>query len=293
MALMASSTSVPMVGCGALALRCCQRASFGTQKMLAARYSSWSSGLAPLLRSVSSSACFASNASEMYLRKIRPRTTCLYSAASMLLRSASAAAQSLASSPRVAVVSVFFPFRTARSLGRNYGLRHRRVHTAASIIVDSSVGVRLIFLAWEPSSPRRAPHEGVSGGDRSGLVPVPARPPRPRRGQLLAARRQPALHGPVARPALPLQAARPGQLRGRRGVLRPLLAAARQPRLGGLRGEEWRGVAPGNAPARGEVPPVRRRSARRLHDRLHHPARSVLLEPTGLAPHAHRLQPRH
>jgi hypothetical protein len=33
-------------------------------------------------------------ASEMYLRKIRPSTTCLYSAASMLLPSASAAAHS-------------------------------------------------------------------------------------------------------------------------------------------------------------------------------------------------------
>ena len=44
---LASSTTVPMVGCGALAFRCPQRASFGTQKMLAARYSSGSSGSAP------------------------------------------------------------------------------------------------------------------------------------------------------------------------------------------------------------------------------------------------------
>ena len=44
---MASSTMVPMVGCGALAFRCSQRASFGTQKMLTARYSSGSSGSAP------------------------------------------------------------------------------------------------------------------------------------------------------------------------------------------------------------------------------------------------------
>src|SRR5467141_4048838 len=41
----------------------------------------------------------------MYLRKIRPRTTCLYSAASMLLRRASAAAQSFASRPSVALGS--------------------------------------------------------------------------------------------------------------------------------------------------------------------------------------------
>ena len=39
-------------------------------------------------------ACCSSKASEMYLRKIRPRTTCLYSAASMLPRSASAICQS-------------------------------------------------------------------------------------------------------------------------------------------------------------------------------------------------------
>ena len=39
-----------MVGCGALAFRCAQRASFGTQKMLAARYSSGSSGSAPCAR---------------------------------------------------------------------------------------------------------------------------------------------------------------------------------------------------------------------------------------------------
>ncbi len=104
MALIASSTSVPMVGCGALALRCGQRASFGTQKMLEARYSSGSSGSAPCARWASSSARLASKASEMYLRKIKPSTTCLYSAASMLLRSASAAAHSLASKPRLAAV---------------------------------------------------------------------------------------------------------------------------------------------------------------------------------------------
>ena len=39
----------------------------------------------------------------MYLRKMSPSTMCLYSAASMLLRSASAAAQSLASRPFVAL----------------------------------------------------------------------------------------------------------------------------------------------------------------------------------------------
>ena len=39
----------------------------------------------------------------MYLRKMGPRTVCLYSAVSMLLRSLSAASQSLASNPRLAV----------------------------------------------------------------------------------------------------------------------------------------------------------------------------------------------
>ena len=38
----------------------------------------------------------------MYLRKISPSTTCLYSAASMLLRSLSAASQSVASKPTLA-----------------------------------------------------------------------------------------------------------------------------------------------------------------------------------------------
>ncbi len=42
----------------------------------------------------------------MYLRKMRPKTTCLYSAASMLLRKASAAAQSWTSKPRLAPVEL-------------------------------------------------------------------------------------------------------------------------------------------------------------------------------------------
>jgi hypothetical protein len=65
MAVIASSTSLPMVGWGALAFRWDHRASFGTQKMLAARYSSGSSGSAPSFVCASSSACFASNASDV------------------------------------------------------------------------------------------------------------------------------------------------------------------------------------------------------------------------------------
>src|SRR4030095_2721944 len=49
----------------------------------------------------------------MYLRKMRPRTTCLYSAASMLLRSLSAVSQSLASKPRGAPLPLVFPLDLA------------------------------------------------------------------------------------------------------------------------------------------------------------------------------------
>ena len=99
---------VPMDGSLARDWSCGQRASTGTQKTLAARYSSLSSGFAPL-KSPSPAASLAwcsSKVSEMYLRKMRPRTTCLYSAASMLLRSLSAASQSLASKPRLAEESL-------------------------------------------------------------------------------------------------------------------------------------------------------------------------------------------
>src|SRR2546425_3809119 len=83
-----------------------QRASGGTQKMLSAVYSSRSSASAPF--SFCNSACLSSNASEMYFMKIRPRTTCLYSAASRLPRSLSAVAQSVASKPRAEPL-VHFP----------------------------------------------------------------------------------------------------------------------------------------------------------------------------------------
>ena len=86
-----------MVDWRACSRRWLQRASGGTQKMFWARYSSGSSGSAPSLRSASSLARASSKASEMYLRKISPSTTCLYSAASMLPRRASAMRQSSAS----------------------------------------------------------------------------------------------------------------------------------------------------------------------------------------------------
>jgi hypothetical protein len=75
MARMASSIRVPMVGFLALACRCDQRACFGTQNTFSARYSSRSSAAAG--SSVSSAWCLASKASEMYLRKMSPSTTCL------------------------------------------------------------------------------------------------------------------------------------------------------------------------------------------------------------------------
>src|SRR5947209_4099117 len=77
-----------------------QRAFLGTQKMFSARYSSRSSGSAPF--SFSSAECFSSKASEIYFRKISPRTTCLYSEASMRPRSLSAACHSFCSKPRLA-----------------------------------------------------------------------------------------------------------------------------------------------------------------------------------------------
>jgi hypothetical protein len=67
----------------------------GTQKMFSARYSSGSSGSA--YGSCSRRLRCSSKASEIYLRKIRPSTTCLYSAASIEPRRASAICQSCAS----------------------------------------------------------------------------------------------------------------------------------------------------------------------------------------------------
>ena len=74
-ASIASSMSLPMVGCLARACRCDHRASFGTQNTFSAMYSSGSSTSAR--SSLRSAARFASKASELYLRKIRPRATCL------------------------------------------------------------------------------------------------------------------------------------------------------------------------------------------------------------------------
>ncbi len=132
----AQATAVGVAGLQSAVARVCGTPCrrLGTQKMLAARYSSGSSGSAPSARCASRSACLASKASEMYLRKISPRTTCLYSAASMLLRSASAAAQSLASKPRLAVVSALLvlPFAMAPSWGSKWSAMARKPGSAAA-----------------------------------------------------------------------------------------------------------------------------------------------------------------
>ncbi len=94
-----------MVDCLAWAFRCVQRASGGTQKMFSAVYSSRSSA-ASSPSSASTAAWRSSKASEMYFRKIRPSTTCLYSAASIEPRRASAIAHSSASWPTVAPFGV-------------------------------------------------------------------------------------------------------------------------------------------------------------------------------------------
>ena len=106
--IIASSTILPIVGCLAASWSLGQRASWGTQKTFSAAYSSRSSG------SACGSALRASyrspKASEMYLRKISPRATCLYSPASMCPRILSAAAQSFSSNPRFAPLPFFFAF---------------------------------------------------------------------------------------------------------------------------------------------------------------------------------------
>ena len=99
-----------MLGCLALLCRNCQRASGGTQKTFWARYSSASSGSAPWSASAKSCLCNSAKASEMYFKKIRPSTTCLYSAASILLRSLSAACQSVCSKPGLAPLPLDLAF---------------------------------------------------------------------------------------------------------------------------------------------------------------------------------------
>ena len=84
MATIESSINLPMVGCFSLACRRSQGAPFGTQKMLAARYSPWSSGSVYYVSTVASICMyFVWKVTEICFRKIKPRTTCLYSKASV------------------------------------------------------------------------------------------------------------------------------------------------------------------------------------------------------------------
>ena len=105
MATMASSTILPMVGCLALAWRWDQRASLGTQKTFSAGIRPDPRGRAGVFALAGNElgAVFFEGVGDV-LEEDEPRTTCLYSAASMLLRSLSAASQSLASNPRLAPV---------------------------------------------------------------------------------------------------------------------------------------------------------------------------------------------
>ena len=80
--------------------------------MFSAMYSSRSSA-ASLPHSASTWACRSSKASEMYLRKMRPRTTCLYSAASMLPRRAAAMRQYSASKRSPPPLPLAWVFRCA------------------------------------------------------------------------------------------------------------------------------------------------------------------------------------
>src|SRR5699024_263760 len=73
------------------------RASFGTQNIFSAIYSSLSSSSA--YSSTTSFACFSSKESETYFKKINPSTTLLYSASSILPRNLSAACHSFSSKP--------------------------------------------------------------------------------------------------------------------------------------------------------------------------------------------------
>ena len=108
MATIASSISLPMVGCLALALQVRPAGLLRHPEDVLGPVLVRVLGVGALrLLGQRARRAVSSKASEMYLRKIRPRTTCLYSAASMLLRSLSAASQSLASKPRLAAVSLF------------------------------------------------------------------------------------------------------------------------------------------------------------------------------------------
>ena len=105
---MALSMAVPTSGVCAASATTAQRASCGTKKMFSEVYSSLSSSKPS--PSSTSSLYLASKRSEMYFRKISPRTTDLYSEASRFPRSKSAAFHISFSKP-ISAVLFFFAIR--------------------------------------------------------------------------------------------------------------------------------------------------------------------------------------
>src|SRR4051812_33539867 len=147
---MASSISLPMVVCLALAWRCDQRASLGTQNTFSARYSSGSSAADG--SSASKEECLASNASEMYFRKIRPSTTCLYSDGSRFPRSLSAARNISASKPRLAPFGLALPFFLDFLFGAGCPLIDPRTELEGMLL--SYLSPPLLWLDWVSSGCR-------------------------------------------------------------------------------------------------------------------------------------------
>ena len=104
-ALIALSIVVPFSAEWAFLAITSQRASGGTKKTLTFLYSSISSFHLPP-SSFKSSLYLSSNLSDKYFKKIKPNTTCLYSAASIEPLSSSAASQICFSNP----ISELFSF---------------------------------------------------------------------------------------------------------------------------------------------------------------------------------------
>lgn len=100
-ALMASSITAPISGVWAAAEIVLHRACSGTKKMLSARYASLSSSKPS--PTATSSLNLRSNALEIYLRKINPTITFLYSAAGICPHRTQAASQICFSKPMFAL----------------------------------------------------------------------------------------------------------------------------------------------------------------------------------------------
>ena len=101
---MASSMTLPISSVRAAPAITLQRAFSGTKKIFSARYSSLSSSNPS--PSATSSSYLASKRSEIYFRKISPRTTDLYSEASILPRKTQAASHICFSKPMVLLVDL-------------------------------------------------------------------------------------------------------------------------------------------------------------------------------------------